>query len=223
MNNEFKIDRFDGGRDGGRRGFGGAIDVAMRGAGYSGNSNIDADKILADVYRKQLNAFNQYQMPQIKALEDELNDTSIIDDAYRRSDALAGRVNASTSRLLSTNAGSLLPSQKRAMQRDANRAIAKGRGSMITGANEAQRAKRVAVRQDLMRIGEQLTNTGTASLSQVAQSQAQRDAANRAAKKGALANTLAIAGAVVGGIAGGGPAGAQAGAAIGGAAGNMFG
>ena len=177
------------------------------------------DDKLKQVYQKQLIAFNQYQKPQIDALQDKLTDTSLTDSAKRTAYNLDSRVRGSTNRLLGDRG--LLPSQRAAIRRQSTLAIRKAQGSIVTSANESQRAQRVGIRQNLLRIGEDLTNTGTTSMAQVASEQNARDARNRASSKAGRGGVLSIAGGIIGGIMGGGnPMAAQAGAAIGGAIGN---
>jgi len=186
------------------------------------SANKSAESMLSDIYKQQLNSFNQHQLPQIKALEDSLDDTNIIDRGRKAADSMDARVRGTTSRMMMSDSNALLPSQLAALDRSQGRAIAKGKGSVMTRATEAQRQKRVATRQNLMVIGEQMANTGTASIAGIAKNEQQRTAANKAANKGFMSQALGIAGAVVGGVAGG-PAGASLGASIGSTAGGMFG
>lgn len=184
---------------------------------------LSAEDELGRIYRSQLNAFNQYQKPQIKELEDSLSDTSIVDNAQKLSDNMEDKVKGTTSRTLQMNMSQLTPAQRKAMERNQGRAIALGRGGVMTQAYDMQRKTRVATRQQLLNIGEQLTNSGTASLAGAAEAKNRRDAENKAASKGFMSQALTIAGAVVGGIYGGGPAGAAAGASIGGSIGGAAG
>ncbi len=118
-------------------------------------------------------------------------------------------------RLNGGRTGTLLPSQRAAQVDSIDKATTLGSGSINTMASRTERANRVATRQQLLSISEQLSDTGTASMAQVAQSKADRDARNDAAKSSRGSQIMGIVGTVAGGLAGG-PIGASVGGAIGG-------
>lgn len=190
------------------------------GSAYDAYKN--PEKSLTAMYRAQIADYNKYQTPVIYALDKEAKGTELIDQSRVNAEKLRGRVTSMTERQLGMTANTLLPSQRRAMARNQNRKIALGEGALVTSATAAQKEKRVAARQQMMSIAEQLQQTGSASTAQVAQQKMQRDQAAQAANKGMFSTVLSAAGAVVGGIYGG-PAGAQMGAAAGGAVGGMIG
>lgn len=190
--------------------------------GSASDAYKNPDKALTSMYRQQLNDYNRYQTPVVYALDKEANGTELIDQAKVNASKLEGRVKSMTTRQLGMTSNTLLPSQRRAMTRNQDRKIALGGGALVTQATAAQKEKRVAARQQMMSIAEQLQQNGAASTAQVASNKAQRDAAAEQANKGMMSSVLSVAGAVVGGIYGG-PAGAQMGAAAGGAIGGAVG
>lgn len=185
-------------------------------------SEKDPEKVLAMMYQMQMQDFNDNQKPVLDMLEAEAKDTSLIEQGERQAARLGERTRSMTDRYVSSNSNSLLPSQRIAMQKKLNRDIALGEGSIITGSRDAQRLKRVAARNNIMSIAEQLQQTGTAATSGIAAQKAQRDQAAKSANKGFMGQALSIVGGVVGGIYGG-PTGAQIGASAGGMIGGSIG
>lgn len=178
------------------------------------SSKIDPDKEMQAIYQKQLADFNLNKAPLIDELEASIDDTSISDRANVESSRLNSRSHAMASRLDGGRANTLLASQRSAKGTNIDRATSLGAASISTTGKRVERSNRVATRQQLSGIAEQLTANGTASMAQAAEQKRIRDAQNKAASKSALSGVLSIAGTVIGGMAG--PVGAAAGGAIGG-------
>ena len=190
------------------------------GNGTSGITNvtsgpIDPSKAMADRYKRQLQDFNENKVPMIDALEASLDDRSISERGKLEANRLEDNSQAMAARLNSGRASGLLPSQQVNQQSNITRATSLGSASINTIAKRTERSNRIATRQQLMGISEQLQNTGTASMSQAADQQRTREAQNKAASGSALSQGLGLVGTVVGGFAGG-PVGAVVGGAIGG-------
>lgn len=176
---------------------------------------VDPTREMADAYKRQLQDFNTNKVPMIDALEASLDDRSISERGQLEANRLEGNSQAMAARLNSGRASGLLASQQANQQSNITRATSLGSASINTIAKRTERSNRISTRQQLMGISEQLTNTGTASMSQAADQQRTREAQNKAASGAALSQGLAMVGTVVGGFAGG-PVGAAAGGAIGG-------
>ncbi len=195
--------------DGGSRG--------SRGGGYiSTNTDIiDPELEMQAIYRNQLADFKNNKEPLIDELEASLDDRSISERADYEARRLEANSQSMARRLNTGRSGALLPSQRNAQRKDITRATSLGGASITTTAKRTERANRVATRQQLMGIAEQLTTTGTASMAQAAEQKRQREAQNEAARRARNSQGLAMVGTVVGGVAGG-PMGAALGGAIGG-------
>lgn len=179
------------------------------------SGHIDPEKEMAAIYKKQLGNFKKYQEPMIDSLQDSLNDRHISERGTLEANRLEARSQGMANRLNSGRADGLLASQQANQRSSITKAASLGSASINTIAKRTERSNRISTRQQLMSIGEQLAQTGTASMSSAAAAQAQREAQNKAASSSLLSQGLSMVGTVVGGIAGG-PVGASIGGAVGG-------
>ena len=177
--------------------------------------NPDPDKQMAQIYKRQLESFQDNQVPMINDMEASLSDRTITE----RGEVEAGRMGANahgmTTRINSGRDNQLLASQSNTQRTRVNKASALARGSTLTSSRDLQRDNDVATRRQLMGISEQLSATGTASMAQAAQAQSDRKARNEAAGKSKNAQIGGMIGMAAGAIVGG-PVGASVGAAAGG-------
>ena len=173
---------------------------------------------LKNMYKQQLSDFNLYQQPIIAALEDEAQTNDLTLRAEDRASGLKDRVTGVTDRNLSMSSSTLLPSQRKAMERRIDLKTKLGEGSMVTAARDSDKSRRVAARHSLMGIAEQLQNTGVANMTDVATKEYTRKRAAKNANKSLMGQALGIAGTVAGGMIGG-----SMGASIGGSIGTTVG
>lgn len=177
---------------------------------------------LANMYRQQLADFDRYEKPIIDALKAEAKSTRIRDRAIKSASQLYGNVQGMTERRLLLTGEDLLPSQRKAMDKDVANRSKLASGLMVTKGYADQRANNTAARYRLMSIADNLQTTGVSGAAQVEAQFRQRQEQARAGNAGMLGNVLGIAGTVVGGVFGG-PAGAAIGGSIGQAVGQGVG
>jgi len=178
-------------------------------------ARLNPETEMAKIYQKQLANFNANQAPMIDELAASIDDTSITSRGKVESGRLEERSQGMAARLNTGRSSALLASQRDSQTKNITRASTLAEGSINTTAKRTERNNRVATRQQLMGIGEQLANNGTASMATAAKAKSERDARNDAAKKGFASQALSIVGTVAGGMIGG-PVGAAAGGATGG-------
>lgn len=180
------------------------------------------DSIMAKMYADRLGDFNTHTKPLIDQISQEANSTEAYDRSRLDASTLGDKVNTTYQNNRNYSMDGDLPSMARLSSRRRSMATGVAQTAMITNGGMMARSNRMAARNQLMGISEQLKDTGSASMSQALQQKQQRDDAYRAAKGGFMSQVGALAGAGIGFMAGG-PMGAAAGAGIGGGIGGAIG